>query len=139
MEVRYNVMIRTDQISSPARQCLDMLRDSVVPAWPKPGDVHGANYQETLGPILAPGFDAVDLENRLTEVLDIVAVESAVDRVTIQFHDSDGCLQRAVFARAGGDRWALRSLKFQCPACLGAGMNNGHRCAMCGGSGWGVE
>ncbi|OYV78868.1 MAG: hypothetical protein B7Z73_19395 [Planctomycetia bacterium 21-64-5] len=131
-------MIKRQDTRSAADDCLDMLRDQIVGAWPKPGRDEPPDYRQRMASVLARDFDPVDFANRVAQVADVVGIWPTSDRVEVQFHDSDGCLQRAVFTPASGDAWVLQSLKFQCPACFGTGVNNGECCDMCGGAGWGV-
>lgn len=131
-------MTTQNRLNSSTDDCLELLVSRVLPIWPKPGDREAPEHAESLAPLLADDFDPVDLANRISDVAEVTQISLDADCVEIQFHDLDGCPQQAVFTRRGSDAWALRSLKFQCPACFGSGVNNGAGCEMCGGAGWGV-
>jgi hypothetical protein len=61
------------------------------------------------------------------------------NRATIVFYDIGGWSQRAIFERSEPDEWKLRSLTFQCPACIGGAIIDEGTCILCDGSGWGVS
>jgi hypothetical protein len=65
-------------------------------------------------------------------------IETTSDSVLIYFRDADGARRRAVFEVSQSDHPPLKSMKFECPACLGGGINDGLMCAMCDGGGWGA-
>ena len=115
------------------------LLKNIVMRWPKTAGADLDAIRSGLGSDLADGFDAVDLLNTVDSVVNVEAIEATDRRATIWFSDTDRALQRAVFELSPSGKWQLESLKFQCPVCFGTGINDGEKCGMCGGSGWGAS
>jgi hypothetical protein len=110
----------------------------LVAMWPKAGTKNVDAAFSQLREHLAVGFDDIDFENRVESVSAVKKIETSSQGAVLYFCDADKSLQRAIFVRSGPEGWELESLKFQCPVCFGTGGNDGAKCTMCGGGGWGA-
>ena len=106
----------------------------IIERWPKKNSLPSSDL---LG-ALTREFDAIDFLNEVHGLSKVQLIQSAQDRsCAIIFEDKTGMLHRAVLVADKG-RLSLASLKFECPACFGSGVNDGEKCILCGGGGWGV-
>jgi hypothetical protein len=121
-----------------SKEWIAILRQ-IVAIWPKPDGTEPVNYREELAPVLTSDFDQVDFVNKIQEVAEIARVSERPNNVEVQFYDVDGYLHKAVFVLEHGIAWRLQSLRFQCPVCFGSGVNDGERCEICRGTGWGAS
>jgi hypothetical protein len=121
-----------------SRQCVALLR-RVVSLWPKPEPEGPSAESLELSALLASDFDRSDLSNRVEGVSSIESVVVEPGTACVIFEDDAGYPHRAKMTLSQESKWLLLELKFQCPACFGDGVNNGQRCTICGGEGWGTS
>jgi hypothetical protein len=119
------------------RACITQLH-KIVSLWPT--ETHAAmdTVQPALRNMMTNDFDRTDLLNEIHGVKKILETLVSGDDAAIEFIDTESCHQKAVFKRIESGEWKLQSLKFQCPACFGSGINNESECKMCDGAGWGA-
>jgi hypothetical protein len=108
--------------------------NAIVRLWPKTGET----VDERLRIVLDERFDELDFLNQVNGVKRILRVRDAgVESVDVDFEDEEGFIHRARLV-VKGDTIGLHWLKFECPACFGAGVNNDGICTLCDGAGWGA-
>jgi hypothetical protein len=110
----------------------------IVSHWPRTGRKLTAlprPYRE----MFAKDFDEGDLLIPVFGLTEVNQIRLSERSGEIEFFDSDGGLQRAVFERDEHSEWRLRSLRFQCPACFGTGKTDEDTCNLCDGAGWGTS
>jgi hypothetical protein len=129
--------VRSFSRNTRGEQALIVQLKSVVKLWPTER-AQLSSLSSALEGLLAPEFDRMDLLNGVSKVAKVRKVDITAEAGTVEFLDSEGCPQRAIFEKDARGEWRLHSLKFECPACFGAGVNNGATCTLCGGAGWGA-
>lgn len=111
--------------------------EAIVSAWPKAA-AHSDPIPATLEGLVTDDFDHLDLLHRSSGVAEVSKVEVDPIIATVEFLDTGGTYQRAVFRSVGPHEWKLQSLKFQCSICFGSGTDQGKQCLLCEGKGWGA-
>jgi hypothetical protein len=115
---------------------IDRLNE-ILSKWPDFSKLHNFKQQfQELKPYLAVGFEDGDLTTIAGSAKQTLRLDANDKETTIDFVAEDDYSYRAILVLGPDAAWRLRSIKPQCAACFGRGINDGQKCIICDGTGW---